>query len=55
MKDSYTRTTKILCRIRNFPEKITKLEDRIEKIADKEIQFQAKVAVLNFYKELNDF
>jgi hypothetical protein len=49
-KDYYLRVEKIIKRIENNSDKLIRLENRIEKISDKETKFQAKVAMLNHYQ-----
>ena len=47
-KDAYTRAQKIIKRIENNSDKIVRFENLIDHmIVDSEIQFQARVAVMN--------
>lgn len=50
-KDHYQRIQRIIERIKYNSDKIVRLENRVEKFQDVEMQFQAKVAILNHHKK----
>jgi hypothetical protein len=51
-KDHYQKVQRIIERIKYNSDKIVRLENRVEKIMDVEMQFQAKVAILNYHKDI---
>lgn len=49
---TYLKVQRIIERIKYNSDKIVRLENRVEKINDVEMQFQAKVAILNHHKDI---